>query len=268
LDVNILIVAPADPYVLLKSEETAEPEIVQDTDVLPSVAEQRRNLQRWRGILSRFRVINVTLNRNPPPQQPNRDWRREADQIAKAEWLDSELSALPELEALRELLPDEVLESTRRNAIDRIVDRAFGAYMGLWDACTKNEKLVLVQMAAEKVINPKQEATVRGLLQRGLLVRDPGLRIINQSFARFIERIQVPEEVKAWERTADGVSWAHSKWIVLGFLMLALLFLWATQRELFNTTMTFLTAAVVGLPGMVKVLSNLSKLNAKGDSGV
>ena len=264
--VNILVVAPSDPYVLVNSDEGPEPENLEDTTVIQSFRQQQRNIQGWRRILSCFRVINVTVNQDPPPRQLKGAWQREPDRVADEEWLESELGALPELEALRGLLPQEGLGSTRKNAIDRLVERAFGAYMGIWDACTRNEKLVLVQLAAEAVINPKQESTVRGLLQRGLLVRDPGLRIFNESFARFIGQVQDPDEVKRWERTADGISWAHSRWVVLGFLMLALLFLWATQRELFNSTITFLTAAVVGLPGLVKVLSNLTKLSAKGDS--
>ena len=264
---NILVIAPADPYLLVNSDESPEPESLEDTAVIESHRQQQRNIQAWRRTLSSFRIINVTVNRVPPARQLNGTWQREPDRIADEEWLQKELEALPELEPLLELLPREVIGSTRKNAIDRIVDRAYGAYMGLWDACTENEKLVLVQLATESVINPKQESTVRGLLQRGLIVRDPGLRIINQSFARFIAAIQDPDEVKTWERTADGVSWAHSRWVVLGFLLLALLFLWATQRELFNTTITFLTAAVVGLPGLVKVLSNVTKLNPKGDAG-
>jgi hypothetical protein len=264
--VNILLIAPSDPYVLVNSDEAPEPENLDDTTVIQSFRQQQRSIQRWRRILSLFRVINVTVNQDPPPRQLKGAWQREPDRIADEEWLESELDALPELAPLRQLLPREVIGSTRKNAIDRLVERAFGAYMGLWDACTRNEKLVLVQLASEAVVNPKQEATVRSLLQRGLLVRDPGLRIFNESFARFLMQIQDPDEVKRWERTADGISWAHSRWIVLGFLLLALLFLWATQRELFNSTITFLTAAVVGLPGLVKVLSNLTKLSPKGDS--
>jgi hypothetical protein len=256
-----------DPYELINADEPAEPENLEDTNVIQSFRQQQRDIQEWRRILACFRIINVTVNREPPARQQKGSWRREPDRIVDEQWLQIEVGALPELKPLGELLPREVVGSTRKNAIDRIVERTYGAYMGLWDACTKNEKLVLVQLASENVINPKQEATVRGLLQRGLLVRDPGLRIINQSFAHFIMQIQDPKEVKDWEQTADGISWAHSRWVVLGFLLLALLFLWATQRELFNTTITFLTAAVVGLPGLVKVLSNVTKLNPKGDAG-
>ena len=227
--------------------------------------DNQRDVHRWRRILSRFRIVIVTVNLDPPQRAAKGIWQRELDQEATVSWLDLELEALPELGVLRELLVKEVVGSTRRNALDRIVERAYGNYMALWDACTSEEKLILVQIAFENVVNPKEVAIVRRLMQRGLLVRDPTLRIMNQSFARFIVQVQKPEDVRAWEQPATGVSWATSRWALLGVLLLALLFLWATQRELFNTTITFLTAAAVGLPGAIKLLSSLNRLNVQGE---
>lgn len=262
---NILLISPVDPYSLLDTDETPEPADPNDTAAIQIAQDRQREIRRWRRILSRFRIVIVTVNQDPPPRESKGIWQRELDRIVTDRWLSPELEALPELKPLHDLLSEEVIGSTRRNALDRIVERAFGTYMALWDACTEDEKLVLVQIAFENVVNPKQVAIVRHLMQRGLLVRDPGLRIMNQSFARFIVQVQEPAEVKGWERPTTGISWVHSRWALLGVLLLALMFLWATQRELFNTTITFLTAAAIGLPGMVKVMTNLNRLNVHGN---
>jgi hypothetical protein len=42
----------------------------------------------------------------------------------------------------------------------------------------------------------------------------------------------------------------------MGLLLLGLLFLWATQRALFDTGLLFLSTAAVGLPGVFKLITN------------
>ena len=264
---NILLVSPVDPYYLLSNKAT--PDLgeadVGDTTVIEIRHSAEEELRRWRQVLSRFRVVIVSINKSPPAPVSTGIWQRELDDMVDEEWLSAEMRALPELSVLHEMLKPEVIGSSRRNALDRIVERAFGNYTALWDACTEEEKLVLVQIALENVVNPKQVATVRRLIQRGLLVRDPALRIMNQSFARFIAQVQDPIEVRAWENEGAGLSWVHTRWAVLGVLLLGLLFLWATQRELFNSTMMFLSAAAVSLPGLIKVMTNLSRLGVQSN---
>ena len=281
---NILLVSPMDPYEILASSVDDEPDgpaasdektSATDTAVLRAAAEKREADRKWRSLLAQFRVVIVSVNKYPPNMGLLENIERGRDEPMTEDYLATELSALPELRPLRELLERElhVSEEDRAEApttmaagLERIVERAYGNYMALWDACTEDEKLVLVQLANEKVVNPKQEATVRGLIQRGLLVRDPGLRVLSPSFGLFVQRVQDPDEVKSWERDAAGLSWIHARWVVLGFLSLGLLFLWATQRDLFNTTMMFLSAAAVSVPGIIKLMSNLGKVTAPGNN--
>jgi hypothetical protein len=260
---NTLLVSPADPYDLLPARGAFPAGDGKDPQSQPDPAADDAALLRWRQLLGYFRVVIVSINKEPPAPAHTAIWRRQPDREIDPDWLRKELEALPEIEPLDELLRRELVGSSLRNALDRIVERAYGSYMALWDSCSDDEKLVLVQLAYENVVNPKSVVVVRRLIQRGLLVRDPILRIMNQSFARFVTQVQDPSEVHAWEHAATGMSWANLRWGLLGVLLVALLFLWATQRELFNSTMMFMSAAAVGLPGILKLLSSLSKSGAQ-----
>ena len=86
---------------------------------------------------------------------------------------------------------------------------------------------------------------------------------MNQSFGRFIAQIHDPAEVKNWEQKNAKASWASRRWVLLVILLLGILFLWATQRELFNTGLMFLSAAAVSLPGVIKLLTSLNKIGGQ-----
>jgi hypothetical protein len=260
---NTLLVSPADPYDLLAARSAPPAADGKAAAGRSDSAANDATSLRWRQLLGYFRVVIVSINKEPPAPAHTAIWRRQPDREVDPTWLGKELKAVPEIEPLYDLLHRELIGSSRRNALDRIVERACGSYMALWDACSDDEKLVLVQLAYENVLNPKSVVVVRRLIQRGLLVRDPILRIMNQSFARFVTQVQDPSEVHAWEHAATGMSWANLRWGLLGVLLVALLFLWATQRELFNSTMMFMSAAAVGLPGILKLLSNLGKSGAQ-----
>ena len=67
-----------------------------------------------------------------------------------------------------------------------------------------------------------------------------------------------------WEQHTSSFSWARTRWVLVAFLMLGLLFLWTTQRDLFNTGIMFLSAAAVGLPGALKLITSLKSTAKDG----
>lgn len=131
---------------------------------------------------------------------------------------------------------------------------ARGYYAALWTACSEEERLVLVQLAEEQFANPRQVAMVRRLLQRGLLVRDRALRLMNDSFRLFVERFQDPAAVTAWERPQGGLGWAQLRWGLLVVLVAVAAFLFVTQKDLFDKTIGFVSALAVAVPGLLKLV--------------
>ena len=267
---NVLIVSTEDPHSLLlaaRSRAADEAGAASKTPA-PAADAQGESAQtqasdgdqsRWRQLLSRARFVTVGSQRPAGSRDSTSFWRRGLDRVVTQSWLDAELELLPDRPDLRQKLLPKLLGSTRRQALERLVDYAAAYYSSLWDACSEAEKLVLVQLAFENVVNPKQSIVIRRLLERGLLRRDPVLRLCNRSFALFITRVHDPDEVSEWERHTTGFSWADTRWALVGFLVIGSLFLWATQRELFNSGMMFLSAAAVGVPAILKLLASTQK---------
>src|SRR5262249_49137725 len=61
-------------------------------------------------------------------------------------------------------------------------------YRALWQTRSLDEKVVLLHLAEEGVINPRSKPVAMQLVHAGLIVRDPNLRIMNETFRRFILR--------------------------------------------------------------------------------
>lgn len=161
--------------------------------------------------------------------------------------------------------PDKTLEewcstcTTRRAVVDRILDKVRPFYDSLWQKCSEDEKLLLIQLVDEGFANPKQTEIVRKLLKDGLLRRDPALCPMNHSFAVFVEASIQPEEVRRKEKAHHGVRWNRVRGLLIAALVLILVFLSFTQRDIVEVWIAYLGTAVAGAAGVMKVLSMLNR---------
>ena len=137
----------------------------------------------------------------------------------------------------------------------------------LWDSTTDTEKLVLIHVAEEGFANPAQRETVRQLLRRGLLVLQPDLRLVNESFRAFVRRSQDPALVSRWEKPVGKVGWGRAKWILLVPLVSIGVFLFGTQREWLATAAGAITALTAILSGVLKLADQLSRRQPMRASG-
>jgi len=220
-DRRVLIVTSLDPFEklgCLESSLSGQEEAKEPSEGLPTPPD-KEEVRRWDRLLSRFVLMPVAIKDGKEP---------------------------PEVPGIR-----------RREALERILDTAGGYYRWLWTSCSDDEKLVLVHLAEEGFVNPKQHRVVRRLLQRGLLVRDPVLRLMSPAFALFVDRTHAPEEVARWEEPIGGLGWTHLRWALLALLAVVVLFLSTTQRQLLETTLGFASALALGVPGILKLISTL-----------
>ena len=65
-------------------------------------------------------------------------------------------------------------------------DRSENYYQALWESCTPEERVVLGQVANERLVNGKSSQTVRSLMARGLVERRPYFDVMNETFRRFV----------------------------------------------------------------------------------
>ncbi len=241
---RVVIPSAVDPLPKLTRPEVADQDDTGDEgESLAGIG--RDEARRWGRLLSSFEIAPVSLKEDAATAAPHRHW------------LKRELEADPNLASLvpgdAETSGDQAADSPEE-APERLLEALAGYYTALWTACSEEEQLVLVQLAEEQFVNPRQSATVRRLMQRGLVVKDPALRLMNESFTLFVKRVQVPANVTSWERETEGIGWMHVRWAFLGILVTIAVFLFATQRDLFDRTIGFVTALTVAVPSMLNLV--------------
>lgn len=157
--------------------------------------------------------------------------------------------------------PDEKLKelcetcTTRRAVVDRILEKAHPFYDSEWHNCNEEEKLLLTQLVEEGFANPKQHEIVRKLMNRGLIRRDPVLRSMNDSFALFVASHARPEDIRHQETVHSGMRWSLVRNVLLGALLLILVFLSVTQRDVVEVWIAYLATAAAGAGGVLKLFS-------------
>lgn len=128
-------------------------------------------------------------------------------------------------------------------------------YVSIWNACSGEEKLTLTRLAQHGLLSPK-DPDVDELLRKGLIVRDPALRIMNKSFRLFILSRGGDQSIAKCELDAKSSSnWEVLKVpLTIGLLSVGA-FLLLTQRELYNSALPFLSGLAAGLPALLKLVS-------------
>src|SRR5207248_6134133 len=149
------------------------------------------DLDRWRRLFQSFRLETTAVGSQS-------DEKRIADMSARLRALTGVASSGLETLVLAEcsLTPfllsiGESLIAQVRGAVPLEQDMLFEIgiaaepfYRTVWVGCSKDEKLVLRQLAEEGVVNPRNRGVVGHLLRSGLIRRGPTFRIMNQSFRR------------------------------------------------------------------------------------
>jgi len=152
-----------------------------------------------------------------PHYWPTRNFGRSKDVLKR------ETQAFPDLEKLHEridsfrklrpnLTDDEIAELVRLHA------RSF--YASLWRLCSKRERVLLFRLAQGDLVNPANNDDLTHLLERGILRRDPLIRLPNMSIKRFIVSAEPLERFNEWA----GIS-KISAWSVVRIPLVALILL-------------------------------------------
>jgi hypothetical protein len=148
-----------------------------------------------------------------------------------------------------------------RQLLVEVGERAERHYCEIWSTCSAAEKLVLGQIAEEGLVNEKTKRTVRALMARGLVRRQPHFTLMNETFRQFVLSSERQHEVAALEEQSHG-AWDLMRGPFLIILIAGLGFFFATQQELFKTVLGALTAAATLVPIIVKVATSVGERRA------
>ena len=250
--------------------------------------------ERWSKIIARLSVVNLRSTGTTDPTKTSgketareRWWSELRDLLRhranrtrqwwngalshgsrREELLDAEAAGCPTVAPFcTELKDSSVLQSLSEDQIlEELEERAGSIYRNVWQSCDENERVVLEHVAQYGLTSTMSRRAVRRLLARGLLRKDPELRLMNRSFQRFVLEEERRREVVILENQTGPSLWDRLRIPLGAGALIGVTFLAATQREAFNATLTMATGVTGLVPMLMKFTNLFAQIAPKGDS--
>jgi hypothetical protein len=117
--------------------------------------------------------------------------------------------------------------------------------------------MTLFRVAKDGLVS-RRDPDLRRLMQRGFLVRDPSLRLMDESFRSFVLAVSAAEGVNTYRADVES-KWDRLKAPLLLVLLGVIAFLFITQKELFDSTLTLVSALTGGAVALLKLFGVFQK---------
>jgi hypothetical protein len=148
--------------------------------------------------------------------------------------------------------------------VEELLDRADAYYRVLWSTCTREERLVLFQLARDGWANPKNERAIQQLERRRLVRRSPGLRMMNESFCRFVNTAQLPGEVAKWEEDEQHSAWSALKLGLATAALMAGVWLLYTQQDVFQMGIGYVATIGTASGAVLSLVRSITRTKTSG----
>jgi len=128
----------------------------------------------------------------------------------------------------------------------------------LFAGLPKLKKLVMLQLAQEKVVNPRSEEVLNELREQGMIERKWGLLSVkDEGFAKFLKHALPHHTVRHWEKQLAGTRpfSLQTSLMIVGVGIVA--FLLYTQGDVFNTWVTYATGVASTVPKALQFFDNI-----------
>jgi hypothetical protein len=153
---------------------------------------------------------------------------------------------------------EDLLRADEWWVVDRVLEQAGVFYRRLYDNCSDCERLTLFHLAQDHMVGPKDPDVLR-LFRRGLIIRNPDVKLMNDSFRLYVLAKGKSEGLDRRETQKLESSWESLK-LPLGItIACVILFLFVTQRDLYNSTLAVVAAITAGIPSIFKLLDLLQR---------
>jgi hypothetical protein len=219
---------------------------------------------RWRALLERFVIVTAEDLELRYQEWLRRQHLRTHSLLAPGEpktWLEKETAHNPFLLRLRDELEPS---ADREEMLDEIGERAETYYAGLWSSCRPDEKLLLFHLAQHGLVNGRNRRTLRRLIARGLVRRNPNVELFSETFRLFVIATAKREDLVTKARAEHGNStWESLRVPFFVIIISFLLLLFGTQKDLLTTTTAIATALTTGLPVLMKLLGTFADKRAE-----
>ena len=213
---------------------------------------------RWMRLLATFVAVPVGAGEAGSIAPP--DWAdpKEGSRLGTMLWrssmgfLDDEASDAYVLHTWRMLVPSAPTPLDASQLLVEADERLDRYYQRIWLACSPEEQLVLLQIAEEGLCNLKSSRVVRRLMARGLVTRRRNIRLVSETFRRFVLSDGVRADAAALEGQSAS-AWDDVRIPFMAMLVATMAFFFTTQHELFNTTLGIVTGVAAGVPTLLKL---------------
>jgi hypothetical protein len=233
--------------------------------------------ERWTGAVSRFLRVSLedfgepvafkTTVTNRKKQVLSDDkLTPEAKQQVEAvfERIERECSPRACLQSIGEGIANQrnISTQTPEGVTRQVFVQAMPYYKSIWRVCSDDEKLTLSHLAHDGLLS-SNDPDLERLMKKGLIVREPAVRLMNESFKCFVLGVEDGEAMAECEAKAKKSSnWEVLKVPLSIGVASVIVFLLLTQREIYNSALPIITAITAGVPTFFKLISVFS-----GDSG-
>jgi hypothetical protein len=136
-----------------------------------------------------------------------------------------------------------------------ILERADPYYHLIWKECSKEQKFVLSQLAQDGIPNPTNGRAIGQLMRRGLIVKAPQFRIMNESFRRFLASAATTQLKREWLNDSRRTGWGKLHGAFFTTMIILGAFLLTTQNVLWQSSAAYVTTALGALGTLAKMLN-------------
>lgn len=139
----------------------------------------------------------------------------------------------------------------------QVQERAQNYYHTLWNSFSSTEKFLLYDLAKDRFVNFRNLEVIRTLMQKGVLITNDSLRIMNRSFNNFIlSVVKEDEEMKMEQELRSKGTW-HTVQIALIMVLLGLAaFIAFAQQGILSNVNAWVTA-VTGIVALITRFSGV-----------
>ena len=120
------------------------------------------------------------------------------------------------------------------------------------------EQALLLQLVRRELVNPDQHDVLESLLNRGLIVREPRIRIASRTLQWFVENVEVSRELDQFSARFQDSLWQSMRWPVIMVLGLLALFLFQSGDDKMQWIIASL-GSVITLSSTVRQLWSVVK---------
>ena len=212
------------------------------------IGDLKIDYKKWQHLLGSFTTciipINI-INKKMEEERINSPMISErfetGEELVHGEFLDmlnNYISGKPAID-----LPDE-------DKILTIQQMSYPYYFSLWNSLSKDERYLVFDIAKDRYVNTVNSNAILSLLNKGILVYDHSLRLMNESFAEFVlTKVNYEEALEMELESRKKGSWNTALAVILLLIISLVIFLSIGQQSFLNDLNAFLTAiaALVGL---------------------